>query len=51
MCLEVGLTGLGTGLHEGQEESPFLFGAAGDEGLSVPTDHRGLLVRVPFRTP
>lgn len=50
MCLEVGLTGFGTGLHDGQEESPSLFGAAGDEGLSVPTDH-GLLVCVPFCTP
>lgn len=33
MCLEVGLTGLGTGLHGGQEESFFLSGAADNEGL------------------
>ena len=35
MCLEVRLTGLGTGLHGAQEESSFLSWAAGDEGLSL----------------
>lgn len=30
MCLEVGLTGLGTALHRGQKESFFLSWAAAD---------------------
>lgn len=35
LCLEVGVTGLGSGFREAQEASSFLSWAAGDAGLSL----------------
>lgn len=50
MCLEVGLTGFGTGLHGGQEESFFFSWATDNEGLR--SCHRPLwgsgLCSLPF---
>lgn len=49
MCLEVGLTGLGTGLHGAWEEPSFLSWAAGSEELRPC--HRSLGVHVQVRSP